>query len=544
MKTRLGALGWLLLSSLVSAWGQSRENFHNFLTQQVRSTKLPGPAHLQDCVHEGKLQLTLHDAILLTLENNSAIQVDEAQVETAKFALLKTYQPFDPTLQSLDYVQRSSYPGSSQIQGVGTFDQLTHQGHLAYSQTFPTGTNIQATLQGNRYSYPASSSFYFVNPSWATNLTLQFTQPLLKNRWRFENRAPIMIARRNLQQSRAMFESQVNQALLRTVGQYWDVVRARGNIEVSQQSLDAAQASYERDKRALELGALPPLEIYRSQAEVASRRVQVIQAEYQLKRAEDALRLTIGADQDNYVAALDLDLTENPDPIGELKVIDVGTALEEAMEKRPELEAAKHALAGDDVNVRLAQNHLQPDLSLSAFYQSNAVAGNQYSLTNPGQLVSQGGLGTSLNQLFGFNFPGYGATLNLNLPIRNRSAQADLGTALVTRHRDLYTEQQAREQVTLDVNVAVHMLEEAKLTLAAGKTALELAEKTLAADQRRYELGTQPIFFLLDSQGRVATARAALLQAQTDYQNGVAAVDYATGNMLEAYRVQIGDLTK
>src|SRR5215469_988707 len=542
MKTRLGVLCFLLLSSLVPAWGQSRENFHSLLTQQVRSPKLSGPQRLHDYVQEGKLQLTLHDAILLTLENNSAIRVDESQVETAKFALLRTYQPFDPMLQSLNFVNRSSYPGFSLVQGPGTFNQLSQQGQVGYSQTFFTGTNIQVSLAGNRYS--STSGFTFINPYWNTSLNLQFTQPLLKDRWRFENRAPIVIARSNLEQARAIFESQVNDALLRMIRQYWDVVRARGTLDVSQKSFEAAQASYAHDKRALELGALAPLDIYRSEAEVASRRVQVIQGEYALKQAEDALRLTIGADQDNYIAPLDLDLTESPEPAGELKVIDVGTALQEAMQKRPEMEAARQALQGDDVSVRLAQNHLQPNLLLSAFYQSSGIGGNQYSLVNPGQLVSPGGLTTSLNQLFGFSFPGYGATLTLQLPIRNRAAQADLGTALAGRHRDLYSDQQMRELITLDVNTAVHQLEQSKLTLEAGKTALDLAEKTLAAEKRKYDLGSQPIFFLLDSQNRVAIARQALLQAQIDYQNALAAVDHATGTMLQSYQVQIIDLSK
>lgn len=538
MKRRVVVL-CLILAAHIAVRGQS---FRELSRPQVRSPKLSGPQHLQDYVRNGRLQLSLHDAILLTLENNSAIQVLEAQVETAKFNLLHAYQPFDPTLQSVDFVNRYSYPGFSQIQGPGTFNQLSHQGQLTFGQTFPTGTNLQVQLSGSRYS--TTSGFYFVNPYWNTSLNLQFTQPLLRNRWRFENRAPLTIARRNLQQSRATFESQVNAALLQTVRQYWEVVRGRGNMDVFQQSLDAAQASYNRDKRALELGALPPLDIYRSQAEVASRRVQVIQAEYALKQAEDALRFTIGADQDDYVAALDLDLTEAAEPVGELKVIDIGTALQEAMQKRPEVEAAKQALQGDDVSVRLAQNHLQPDLSLSGFYQSSGIGGNQYSLINPGQLISTGGLGTSLNQLIGFSFPGYGATLTLNLPIRNRAAQADLGTALVLRHRDLYSAQQVREQITLDVNNAVHQLEQAKLTLEAGKTALDLAEKTLSADQRKYELGSETIFFLLDSQTRVASARAGLLQAQIEYQNALAAVDYATGSLLESYQVQLADMSK
>ena len=537
MKLRVVVFSLIFIGQL-SAQGQS---FRELLRPQMRSPKLQGPQHLHDYVRDGKLQLSLHDAILLTLENNSASQVEEAQVENAKFSLLRAYQPFDPTLQSIDFVNRYSYPGFSQIQGPGTFNQLSHQGQVTYTQTFATGTNIQATMLGTRYS--TNSGFYFINPYWNTSLNLQFTQPLLRNRWRFENLAPVIIARSNLQQSRATFESQVNDTLRRTVVQYWDVVRARGNLDVFQESLEAAQASYQRDKRALELGALPPLDIYRSESEVASRRVQVIQAEYMLKQAEDTLRFTVGADQDNYLAALDLELTEKPDPVGELKVIDVGTALKEAMQKRPEIDVVRHALRGDDVTVRLAQNHLQPDLSISGFYQSSGVGGNQYSVTT-GQLTSIGGLGTSFNQLFGFSYPGYGATLTLNLPIRNRAAQADFGSALALRHRDLYSEQQVREQITLDVTNAVHQLEEAKLTLEAGKTALDLAEKTLSADQRKYQLGSETIFFLLDAQTRVAAARASLLQAQIDYQNAVAAVDYATGNLLQTCQVQITDMTR
>lgn len=523
--------------------GVRAQSFHQLLKPPLRSPRLSGPQHLQDYLRDGKLQLSLHEAILLTLENNSAIQVQESQVETAKFNLLHTYQPFDPVFQSNAFVQRYSYPAFSQIQGEpGTFFQLSHQGQFAYSQTFLTGTNVQVQLNGTRTS--TNSGFYFVNPYWNTFLNLQFTQPIMKNRWRFENRAPLIVAQRNLQQSRATFEAQVNDALLRVVRQYWDVVRTRGNLEVLRQSLDAAQASYERDKRALELGALPPLDIYRSEAEVASRRVQVIQAEYALKQAVDALRFTIGANQDNHVAALDLDLTENPEPVGELKVMDVGTALQEGLQKRPEIEAARFALQGDDVSVRLAQNHLQPDLSLTGFYQSQGIGGNQYSLVHSGQIISRGGLASSVNQVFGFGYPGYGATLTLNLPIKNRAAQADLGSALVNRHRDLYSEQQVREQITLDVNNSVHQLEVAKLTLEAGKTALDLAEKTLSADQRKYELGSETIFFLLDSQTRVATARASLLQAQIDYQNAVSAVDYATGSLLDAYQVQIANISK
>lgn len=538
MKYRFGICCFLLLAPLFAAWGQLRETYGGLLVPQVGSAKLPGPQHLRDYISGGKLRLSLHDAILLTLENNSAVHVQETQVETAKFSLLRAHAPFDPQLQTLLSGVRNSYPGFSQIQGAGTFNSLNQLGQVNYTQTFQTGTNVQVGLNSNKNS--SNSGFYFLNPYYQSFLNLQIKQPLLRNRWRFANTAPLIIARRSLQQSHATFEAQVSTALLRAVTQYWEVVRARGNLDVYQQSLEAAQASYEHDKRALELGALPPLDIYRSESEVASRRVQVIQAEYALKQAEDTLRLTIGADQDTYVEALDLDLTQSPEPQGELKIIDIDTALQEAMAKRPEMEAALRALQADGTSIRLAQDQLKPDLELAAYYQGSGVGGN----INVGSVVTRGGLGTSLNQLFGFGYPGYGASLTLNLPLKNRSAEADLGSALVARHRDLYSGQGVREQITLDVKNAVHQLEEAKITLAAGKIALDLAEKMLSAEQRKYQLGAENIFFQLDAQTRVAQAKANLLQAQVDYQNAIAALDYATGDILEAYQVEIANLSR
>jgi outer membrane protein TolC len=537
---RLG-LVVIILASIRPAKAQFRETYHGLLTQQVSSAKLAEPQYLRDYVSEGKLRLSLKDAIRLTFENDSDIRIKEVLVENAKFSLLRAYAPFDPKLQNTLNVSRISYPGFSLTQGAGTFQELTHTNQLNYTQTFQTGTSLLIGLGATRLS--TSSGFYFINPYYQSTLNLQFTQPLLRNRWRFENRAPLLIARKSLQQSRATFEAQVSNALLTAVTQYWAVVLARGDVAVAQKSLEAAQATYQHDKRALELGALPPLDIYRSESEVASRRVQVIQTEYTLKRVENDLRLTIGADQDTYVQALDLDLTEKPDPEGELRAIDAGTALQEALAKRPELQAAQHALDNDDTKVRLAHNQLQPDLTLTGFYQSNGVGGNQFSLTT-GQLISRAGLGTSLNQLLGFDFPSYGATLTLNLPIKNRAAQADLGTAMVTRHSDLYSMQQSREQISQEVSNTIHQLELARLTLAAGKTALDLAQKTLAAEQRKSQLGAQPVFFLLDAQTKVAAAEASLLQAQIDYQTAIAAVDHATGSLLQSYQVEIAELSR
>ncbi|MGB7546526.1 MAG: TolC family protein, partial [Terracidiphilus sp.] len=355
--------------------------------------------------------------------------------------------------------------------------------------------------------------------------------------------ALIKIARRSLEQSRSNFEAEVNDAILNVVSQYWNAVQARGALDVQQKSLKLAEASYDRDKRALELGALPPLDIYRSQSEVAARKVEVIQAAYQLTQAEEALRLTIGADRDPQIHALDLNLTEKPEPVGELKSIDTETALAQALSQRPELDVVKGALANDETSIRLAHNQLEPNLQLQGFYQSSGLGGNEHDLLS-GKLVAPGGFGSSMSQLFGFGYPGYGATLSLTLPIRNRGGQAALGSALVSRTHDLYAGGQIREQITREVHDAVHQLEEARMALAAGTTSFDLAQKTLASEQRKYELGAETNFFVLDAQTRLAQAELILLQTQVNYRIALAAVDHATGDLSGPYHVQIAEISR
>jgi outer membrane protein len=531
---------------VLHAQAQSPESYRGMLTARVSADKLPPPAHLKDYVQDGKLSLSLRDAILLTLENNSDVQIEETQIETQKFALLGQFQPFDPIVQSSLNVNRFSAPGFSQLQGVGlsansTLNSLNQIGQISYTQTFTPGTNIVASIQTNKFS--SNSSFNFFNPYFDSTLTFTFTQPLLRGAGRFANTALVKIARRSLAESRSAFEAEVNDAILQVVGQYWNAVQARGALDVQQKSLKLAEASYDRDKRSLELGALPPLDIYRSQSEVAARKVGLIQAGYALTQAEEALRLTVGADRDPQFNALEFDLTEKPQTTGELEDIDTDTALAQAFSQRPELDVVKDSLANDADSIRLAHNQLEPNLSFTGFYQSAGLGGNQYNL-NTGQLIAAGGFGSSMSQLFGFGFPGYGATLSLTLPVRNRGGQSTLGNALVSRTHDLYSGGQIREQITREVHDAVHQLEEAKQALAAGTASFELAQKTLSSEQRKYELGAETNFFVLDAQTRLAGAELTLLQTQVSYRVALAAVGHSTGDLLGPYHVQIGELSR
>ncbi len=495
--------------------------------------QLPAPEGLQDHVVNGKLTLSLDDSIRLALANNTDIRIDRSQIDFALDNLQRVHSPFDPVATStFNDVRVKSLP-ISQLQGAPLLSTLTQTTQMGYQQFFATGTNFQTSFSSNKFS--SNSSFSIVNPSLATNVQFTLSQPLLRNFGLFPNRAPILIAQANLKQARANFTAQVSNIILQVVQDYWNVILARENLNVQRKSLDEAQKSYEHDKKALSLGALPPLDIYRSEAQVASQRVGVIQAEYSLMQSADVLRRDFGADLDPNIRALDLDLTDQPAPVGELPSTDIATALARALANRPEFDVAKEQLASDELAIRLAHNNLKPDLELSGSYSGNGL--------NSSPAGVDVGLTGSLSQSFQFTYPTYGATLSLNLPVRRHSAQANLADALVNRSRDQYQERRTNQAITLEVTNAVHALEQAKLSMEAAKVAESLAVDTLHADERKYELGAEPVFFVLDAQTRLAQAELNLIQSQVNFQVSVAQLDHATGDLLDHHHVQIVDHT-
>lgn len=512
--------------------------FRGIFSRPGMAAQAPGPESLRDFVADGKLRLSLADAIRLTLANNTEVRINQLQYEGARFAVDRAYQGFDPVFTSSFNSRRATTPTTDQLAGAATLSTLSQTTSLGFQQRFFTGTQYNINFNGTRNT--TNSVFSNFNPSLGTSLDFSVSQPLLRNRGLLPQKAPLVIARRNQQQSRQTFLGQVQDSISQAVNRYWDVVEARDNLKVLRKSLELAEETYKLDKRKLELGALPPLDIYRSESQVANRRVQVIQAEYRLRQLEDELRRVIGADLDPFVRALDIELNEQAEPSGELMAVEMQQAVEMALKQRPELEALRLQLANDATSVNVAHNSLQPDLNLTAFYNSSGRGGNRIDTSvNPPVITSRGGLGDAFDQLGSWDFPSYGFTLSLRLPIKNRVAEADLGNALVAQKRSLYTQRQREQAISLEARTAVNQLEQAKLSMAASKIALDVARKNLEAEQRKYELGAQTIFFVLDAQTQLSQAEQELLRAQIGYQRAVTAVDRATGSLLDRHKVQI-----
>jgi outer membrane protein TolC len=510
--------------------------FSQLVTQVPPLSSVPGPKALRDYIVNGSLQLRLDDAVRLALLNNTNIRLERLQVNQAQYNLLGAYAPFDPLLTDSFTSSRSVIPATNTLQGAVTTSSYSQFFQSQYSQMFQTGTNYTLGFDGSKGV--TNSTFYFFNPYLSSTLTFQVSQPLLRGRGLFANRAPIIIAQKDLAQSRLNFEASVDTTLQRVTSDYWDVIEAQESLIVAESQQAEAQASYDHDERSLKLGAISPLNIYQSESQVAQVKVQVIQQEYVLKQAESQLRQDIGADLDPYVNSLPLKLVENPNPQGTLLAVNRASTLKEAFQRRPEILALQAKLEADETNIRYQHNQLLPNLALQGTYASNGIGGDEL-LPGPPPVVIPGGFTSSLGQLFRFKYPTYGVGVTLTLPIKNHAAEEALGEATVSREDDLYSLREEQETVQLDVINAVQELEESKLALAAARTSRDLAKKNLAAQQEEYKLGSSQIYFVLAAQTQLATAEDSLVQAEVGYQLAVVNLAYANGTLPDHFNVRI-----
>ncbi|MDE3135292.1 MAG: TolC family protein, partial [Acidobacteriota bacterium] len=237
------ACGILLVLAATQLWAQSGiPLLHHMPAQlalQSRSqATLPAPQGFRAYIVDGKLRLSVEDAIRLALANNTAVQLNRSPIGTAKDAIERAHSPFDPGVSAGFNSTRATSPSFSQLQGAPTLSTLTQQAGLGWSQTFETGTNIQLGLSADKLS--TNSTFNFFNPSVNGNFSFNFSQPLLRNRGLFPNRAPIVIAQRNLSEARDNFEAEVNNIIQSVVALYWNVVQARENLAVQKKSVAQA----------------------------------------------------------------------------------------------------------------------------------------------------------------------------------------------------------------------------------------------------------------------------------------------------------------
>ncbi len=588
-----------------SAW----PNFTNvFKDVQVPEVNLGNSPRLDQLLREGKLYLSLSDALALALENNLDIayarygpDIADSDILRAKAgAQLRGVQTQISTLSTgtsasggnavrggnaTGITQRASGGGGSGSGGTGDASSFfgtqsvnldptmffnIDWGHFSNPQTsnFVTGTSTlvtessnssfgfrkgfltgtQATLTWANLDQTTNSVRNNFNPSLRSNVTLQVRQPLMQGFGIALNSRTLRVARNNREVSDLAFKQQVIETVTRVQNLYWDLVSFINNADSQREALRLAQKLYEDNKRRVEVGTLAPIETVRAEAEVAAREQDLTIAETNVQLQETLIKDAISKNglaspslQEARIIPTDKIEVPNFDQIQPIQ--DLMTA---ALQGRPELVQSRIQLQNRDINLKAVRNGMLPQIDLVGDVTNNGLAGqiNDRYLdisgdTTPVSNYFLGGLGNSLSQIFRRNFPDYSIRAELRIPLKNRQAQADMTASLLEKRQSEIRIRQQENSIRTEVQNALIGLQQSRAADQAAQKARVLQERTLDAEQKKFNLGASTIFLVVQAQRDLALARSVEITAQNNYVKAKVELDRAVGRTLQENHISI-----
>lgn len=560
------------------SYSHSRSAFPNILRPyqsiQVEAPVLTNSPRIDQLIHDGKLEISLQDAVELALENSLDIAVQRYYPWISDAGLLNAasggsgfgtpgvqigassasinpfafyVQNFDPLVTSTASIFYATTPiNNAFTSGAGTTTlasivQHSTQFNNQYSQTFHTGTNIQVNWNNTRAS---SNIANFFNPDVSSTLSVSISQPLLNGFGKEMWTRNIRIANNNRQIADWAFAQQAITTITNTITAYWELVYARESVRVNEQAVAVAQKLYEDNKKQLEIGSLAPLDVTRSESELATNNQNLILAQTIQLQDEQTLKNFISKDPlaPNLIDVVILPSDQPKEP-ATIEAASFQDAIKEAFAKRPELQEQVYNLKNAEIDVQATKNALLPSLTANAFYLSAGLAGNSTTTTGtpPVTVLTQQGFTTAQSQIFQNQFPQYAGQLTLTLPLRNRSAQAEHARALLVQRQFETQAQQLRNAALLDVRNTYIALTQGRAQVAAAIKARELQQQTFDAEQKKYQLGASTVFLVIQTQRDLITAQGTEIRALANLEEAKANYERAVGRTLEVNHVTIAD---
>lgn len=569
-------------------------------------TNAPG---IDQLIHDGKLMLSLDDAISIALENNLDISLQRftpwiAQTEMlrakagsvahglgASQAVILGTSPqtsFDPILAvNTDWARASIPVNNPLVSGVGiaatAFDLINYNAYanVTYTQGFHTGTSIQVAFDNVRSSTNSPDTIF--NPAVQSTFAVSIQQPLLNGFGILPNTRYILEAKNTLKVADSQFAQQVIATVSAVQTDYWELVFARENVKVEEAAVAVSNKLYEDNKKQLQIGTMAPLDVLTAESELATDTQNLIVAQTNKLQQETVLLNAITrnptAPSLQNIEVVPTTPIVNPNVTENLPLMD---AVQEAWQKRPEIFQADLNLKNAEIEVKATRNSLLPTLNLVGQYSATGLAGNTtvlnqtqagfeadttspvvganglpFNVGNPGApgipafvgipvfntntSVQRSGLGTALNSMIEADFPTYSAGLNLVLPIRNRSAQADSARAQLDKRQQVVQYRQLQNTIFVNVRNAQIALQQDRSQVSAAEKARILAQQTLDAEQKKYQLGSSTSYQVVLRSRDLTTAQGNELRAKINLIEASVNFDQAVGRTLDVNHIVVAD---
>jgi outer membrane protein len=595
----------------------------------VAPPNLSNTARIDQLMHDGKLYLSLNDAIALALENNLDIAIARYNLNIADTDVLRAragastlgvntgvvqntpgggvaglgtqvgsgtggtslgaagagagaaglvqstlglgpvINSFDPVLIGTLQNDHSSQTAVSIFQGVPpqtALVQNTGTVNFTYNQAFHWGTNLTVGFTNQRQT--TDSFFSAVSPALNTSLKLTLTQPLLQGLGFPANTRFIRIAKNNRELSDVAFRLQIITSVDQIENMYWDLVYAYENQRVKEESLAFSQKTLSDTKKQVEIGSLAPIESVRAQSTVAAdeQALTVAKTNLQLEQLlmKNALSRTL---HDPVLANAEVIPTSTMEVPQNEQIQPTEDMVNDALRHRPELVESRIQLNSQEISNKAVRNALLPTLNLFAYYSGSGVGGNQNPLsecsTPPSQLQEEFGcasptggpsgldfnfpttpLGDTYRQMVNSTNPDKGVGLQLNIPLRNRAAQAvQIRSELEYRQLQMAL-QQTENRISIEVRNAQFGVEQNRASVDSAQAAVEYARQSLDAEQKKYQFGTSTTTAVLQNRSALATAESTLLSAMAAYEKSRIELDRSTGTILDHEGISIDDAAR
>lgn len=494
---------------------------------------------------DNTLALTLNEAIRRALENNNDIEVARNDVriaETTLRAFQGVYDPiltFNPTINNQVQSQQSSLGGGAQvtttdIQGNNSLDKLFSRG----------GGNYSFFFNNNRRT--TNSSFNQLNPVFSASMGVTFTQPLLRDRSIDNNRRQIRIQRKRLEQSDADFRRRTIDVITQVQRAYWDLVFALRDQQNQLANLNLTRENLRRVEAQIAAGAVAPLERAEVLTELSNREADVLTATQGISIAENNLKQLIL--RDPLAPEWTTQLMPTDQPTFDSTPVSLPDALSEARNNRPELRSLNLQRDINGIDIQYFKNQTLPRVDLQGTLATTGLSGTpKVNVCTPSTPTNQncipenlvGGFGRTLGNLFGFDTRSVVAGVSIQIPLRNRTAQANLAGATIQRTQLEASTRLQEQTIEVEVRNAAQAVETSRLRVLSARSARENAELQLQGEQRLYQVGRSTTFLLFQRENALTNARNLELRAETDYNKALADLQRATSTTLRANNVMV-----
>lgn len=467
---------------------------------------------------------------------------------------------FDPSLTSTLQMDRAYALSSSALSGRARTNNNTGTADFSYQQGFHTGTNVSVGF--NNTHLTTDNPLSAVSPTVSSGLQFRVTQELLQGFGFLPNTRFIRISKNNREISDVAFRLQVITTVDQIENLYWNLVYAFENVRVQQEALAFAQKTLSDNEKAVQMGTLPPIQVVSARSTVASNQQALTVAETNLQLQELLMKNALSCNlQDPALAGADVVPTSTIQLPPQEPVVPTEDLINEALQHRAELSESRIDLNSRDINIKAVRNAMLPSLGLYAYYGGSGLGGDLNSnatfcgVATTGVCITRNrilarflsgpvGYSDTLTQLVNSTAPDKGMGVTLNIPILNRTAQADQVRAELEMRQAQVRLQQLENQIRIEVRNAQFDVQQNRASVDAAQAAVTLARQTLDAEQKKLEAGVSNPTAVLQMQASLTSTESTLVSAMAAYEKARVEMDRATGLLLDNTGIVMSDAEK